>query len=258
MLKPFWSSQVLAGLAAFFVATISAPTSSADKKEVPQVKTVSPKAVVCGQATTITIRGLKIDLASEIRFPDATPPIEASIKTKGKAALPQRQEARVVGDTQVEVELKLPAELPPGVISFVVVTAEGESAPHTLTVLDPQKVIVEKEPNDGFSQAQQIDSGKTVVGSIHQPQNVDVFKFAGKVGQNIIIEVQAARFGSGLDALLTLSNDRGQILAIMDDRPDDVDAVIELTLPADGVFFVSLIDAHDQGGPAHSYLLQLR
>lgn len=245
-------------VAACGVASVSAQPKPAEKKDAPRVKIASPLGVVAGQTTVITIRGLNLDTATEIRFPDVKLPIEASIKKKEKAPAPQKQDPQVVGDTQLEVESKIPADLPPGVVSFIVATPAGESAPHKLVVLDPRQTVAEKEPNDGFSQAQEIHRGETVVGAVHQPQNADVFKITGKAGEKISIEVHAARYGSALDPLLTFLNERGEILTVADDRQEDTDAVIEATLPADGTYFIALIDAHDQGGPAHPFLLLLR
>ncbi len=255
---PQRSSIIPAILAAFCVATVSAQPKPAEKKDVPRIKVAAPLGAVTGQTTVVTIRGLFLDTATEIRFLDVKSSIEAVIKKKEKAPVLQKQDPQAVGDTQLEVELKVPAELPPGVISFIVVTPTGESDPHKFVVLDPRQTVAEKEPNDGFSQAQEIHRADTVVGALHQPQNADVFKFAGKAGEKIAIEVHASRYGSAFDPLVTLLNERGEILTVADDRQEDTDALIEATLPADGTYFVALIDAHDQGGPAHPYLLLLR
>ena len=37
-----------------------------------------------------------------------------------------------------------------------------------------------------------------------------------------------------------------------------MDSRLEVTLPRDGPYYVSVIDAHDQGGPAHVYRLIVR
>ena len=68
----------------------------------------------------------------------------------------------------------------------------------------------------------------------------------------------AARYGSGLDAALTLYDAAGQQLASNDDRGDNLDPRLEVTLPRAGVYYLSLIDAHDTGGPAHVYRLVVR
>jgi hypothetical protein len=86
---------------------------------------------------------------------------------------------------------------------------------------------------------------------------VDVFRFDGNAGQKVICEVFAARFGSPLDSILTLYHAKGGQLASNDDE-GSTDSRLEITLPKKGVYYLSLIDAHDQGGPAHVYRLVVR
>ncbi|MGE3809195.1 MAG: PPC domain-containing protein, partial [Gemmataceae bacterium] len=114
-------------------------------------------------------------------------------------------------------------------------------------------LVSEKEANNGFRQAQPIQVPQAVEGAIQAPQDVDVFKIAGKAGQKLLIEVHAARRGSPLDPILTLYDERSQVVARSDDDDPSGDARLEVTLPRDGAYFLSLIDAHDQGSPAHVY-----
>jgi hypothetical protein len=87
---------------------------------------------------------------------------------------------------------------------------------------------------------------------------VDVVQFDGRAGQRITAEVTAARHGSPLDAILTLYDSDGRTLATNDDSEAGTDSMLRATLPADGACFLSLMDAHDRGGPAHVYLLVVR
>jgi hypothetical protein len=72
------------------------------------------------------------------------------------------------------------------------------------------------------------------------------------------LEVNASRFGSPLDPLLTLYNDAGQVVAGSDDVDGSTDARIEITLPRDGAYHLSIADANDQGGPQYLYRLSVR
>jgi hypothetical protein len=99
---------------------------------------------------------------------------------------------------------------------------------------------------------------QAIDGAINQPQDVDVFRFEGKKGQKIVCEVLAARYGSPLDSILTLYDADGHVLASNDDYGGSADSRLELTLPKTGVYFFSLIDAHDLGGPSYVYRLALR
>ena len=168
---------------------------------------------------------------------------------------PKEMDAKKVGDTQLEVELKLPADAPRGTNAFVVVSPDGGSEPHSLLVLEPGSLVSEKEPNNGFRQAQEISFGKTIQGVINEAKEVDVFRITGQAGQTIVAEVSAARFGSMLDSILTLYDERGHVLATNDDSETGSDSLLRVKLPASGNYFLSLIDAHDRGGVTFVYQL---
>jgi hypothetical protein len=87
---------------------------------------------------------------------------------------------------------------------------------------------------------------------------VDCFRVEGKAGQKLTAEVFAARLGSALDALLTVYDDKGQVLASCDDLPDTTDARVEVTLARAGVVYICVSDANDQGGPTHFYRLVVK
>jgi hypothetical protein len=225
-----------------------------EKKDPPKVIVALPLGVAPGKTTKLTLRGLKLDTATEVRVARGT----AKIVGKGKAAMPQMQDAKRVGDTQVEVEVTLPAEAPEGAAECVVVTPVGETASHKLLVEKTIPVVAEKEPNNGFRQAQPIALPQVVDGVIGQSQDVDVFRFEGKAGQRVVIEVLASRHGSALDSFLLLHDADGKLLASNDDGDASKDSRIEAKLPRAGAYFVSVIDANDTGGPAHVYRLVVR
>ena len=57
--------------------------------------------------------------------------------------------------------------------------------------------------------------------------------------------------------MLTLYDEAEHILGSSADTDGTTDAALQARLPADGKYFLSLIDAHDKGGPTHAYLLGL-
>ncbi len=223
------------------------------KKETAAICVAIPLGVPAGAPTKIVVRGLKLDTATELRFLD--PRASGKILRKGKTGVPNKQEPAVVGDTELQAEVMLPADLPPADAYFVVIGPQGTSEPHRLLVNGTPAPIPEKEPNNGFRQAQLVTLPAVIDGAIGQPQDVDVFRFEGQAGQRIVCEVLAARHGSGLDSILTLYNSAGRIVATNDDFGDSTDSRIDVTLPEAGTYYLSLSDAHDQGGPAHVYRL---
>lgn len=105
----------------------------------------------------------------------------------------------------------------------------------------------------------------TINGVIDVPGDTDTFTFEARAGEDITAEVTARRLGSPLDALLRLTDSRGNVLASNDDFKDKTfelmthhaDALLTITLPEDGVYQVQLLDAQQQGGPEWAYRMYL-
>jgi hypothetical protein len=184
--------------------------------------------------------------------------LQLTIKSKGKAEVAKEMDAKRVGDTQIELEVKWPEDAPLGTNAFTLVSPEGESKPAMLMVIPAKSLVTEKEPNNSFRENQPLEFGKTVQGYIGEAKDVDVFKLKCKAGQTLVAQVQAARLGSTLDSILTLYDERGHQLAASDDSETDSDSLLRMKIPKDGNYLLSLIDAHDKGGPTYVYLLTVR
>ncbi len=243
-----------------FLALALLPGAAQDKKKPapkmePRVIFTVPLGAAPGKTTRITIRGSNLDDAKEVKLQGAQGSVK--ILSKGKAAVPDKNPEKV-GDTQIEIELKLAAK-PDQPVALIVVTPAGETKPHPILVETVLPVIAEKEPNDGFRAAQSITLPIVIEGTINRPKDVDVFRFEGKKGQKLHAEVLASRHGSPLDAILTWHDAKFEQIAVNDDfATEHHDAKIEMTLPADGAYYLSLIDAHDAGSNLHVYRLVVK
>lgn len=173
-----------------------------------------------------------------------------------KSDCPAGAEARKWGDSQVEVDLVAPdAES----VSLIVKTPAGEEAqPYALQLLSADVLLADKEPNDGFAQAKPLALGQIAVGAIDPAQNVDVYSYESSAAERIIVEVEAAKFGSPLDASLKIYDAQGSELASSDDRKETSDPGVELSLAAAGKVWIVVFDAQDQGSSAHGYRLSIR
>ena len=234
---------------------ILAQDKKPEKKDLPRVLLALPLGAAPGGTTQVTLRGLKLDTATEVRFPESK--ATAKIVRKGKSPAPDKNPDKV-GDTEVVADITVPAGTPSGVLSVIVVTPDGSTASHGILVEATIPVVAEKEPNNGFQQAQAIQIPQIVDGSIREPRDVDVFRFDGKQGQKLVFEVFAARHGSALDSILTLYDAAGQQLAWNDDIDGSTDSRLNVTLPKTGSYFLSLQDAHDLGSAMHVYRLSAR
>jgi hypothetical protein len=223
----------------------------------PRISMALPLAVSPGSASKVTLRGLNLDQATEVKFAEPVEGASITVKSKGKAEVPKETDPAVYGDTKVELEVTLPSEFAADKAVLVAVHPKGE-ARYELKVLPKDRLVPEKEPNGGFATAQAVEAGQTIQGSIGQAMDVDVFKFSGKKGETWILDVEAQRRGSVLDALLTVHDAAGHIVATADDSESSRDPVIRVTLAKDGTYLVTLIDAHNAGGATHLYLLHVR
>ena len=240
-------------------ATVSlrADESSVEKKEPPRVAMCVPLALPTesDMPAKLTVRGWNLEGVKELRSSD--PKVSFKVLSSSKASVPNGQEAKNVGDTQLEVEATVSEGVPPGRLSLTVVAPHGDSDPYSMLVGSVDPVVADKEANDGFRQAQPINIPQTIDGLIHDRRNVDVYAFEIDSPLRVDIEVLARRHGSALDSLLTLFDERGRIVAVNDDHDGSPDSRITRTLPA-GRYLISLQDAHDHGGAAHPYRLTVR
>ncbi len=251
-----------------FVATVASSVFltiplRADDKPAPLAEKPKPKIIVAiplglaaGTTTKITLRGAHLDEASEIHFQNSA--TTAKILSKGKAPAVDKFEAKEVGDTQLEAQVTVPGDTPPGELQFTVVSPNAESDRHSLLVATKQDLVTGKKPGGGFRDALPLALGQSFDGRIEHGKEVHVFRLEGNAGKKIAAEIIAARQGSPLDSHLTLYDSAGHILATNDDSVDSTDSRLEATLPASGPCYLSLIDANDQGSPVHVYRLTVR
>ncbi|MDD4871994.1 MAG: PPC domain-containing protein [Kiritimatiellae bacterium] len=124
---------------------------------------------------------------------------------------------------------------------------------------------VEKEPNSQHRTAQTLNLPVIVNGNIDHPDDRDFFKFEGKAGDEIIAEVNARRLNSPLDSKLVLSDSQGKEIVFNDDCEDKgsglethhADSCLRAKLPADGTYFVEIVDTQHQGSPEYAYRLRI-
>jgi hypothetical protein len=227
-----------------------------EKKDQPKVLYCTPLAVTPGAKQKLALRGKNLDAVKNVTVSGAG---GATVKVLGgkKTPVGNNQPGERLGDTEVEIEIELPKGTKPGT-ALTAVGSGGESAAYTLLIPDDTPAVKEKEPNDGFDAAQAIPVPAAVEATIKAERDADVFRFDGKKGEKLTIEVQAARFGSPVDALVTLYDADRRVVAAADDTNGSPDPVLAVALPRDGPFYLTVIDAHDLGGPQFGYRLVVK
>ena len=236
--------------ASFLLAADEKPKET---KDVSRILYAMPLAVKTGAKTKITLRGTKLEGVTEVKAPDS---MKVKLADKGrKATVPNNYPAAKLGDAECEIELELPKDFSGEMVEITLVAPKGESK-YKLAVA--KEINVEKEPNDGFAQAQKLTLPITIDGTIGKEKDVDVFLLEGKSGQKIAAEILAARLGSPADLRLTLYNAEYHVLAESDNTRGEPDPRISFTLPRDGTYYLGVQESNDLGGPQYGYRLLVK
>ncbi len=228
-----------------------------DKKPpAPKLIVAMPLCIKPGETTKFTVRGANLDTVTEVRVHE--PKSRGKIIAKGKkVGVPNNFPAERIGDSEMEIEIVAAKEIGGATLSFSVIGPGGESNVAKVAIDDGVHRVLEKEPNDGFLQAQLIECPTTVEGTIDRVQDSDVYQFRGKAGETIRIEVQAAKLGSPADLMMTVTDSEKRIIDSNDDANGSADPMLQLTLPKDGTYYIALIEMHDLGGKMFPYRLIL-
>jgi hypothetical protein len=239
------------------LSRLAGQTKDKSKESAPKPLYALQLAADPGKATKLTLRGVGLETATEVRLGE--PKSSGKVIGKGrKVAGANPMTAALLGDSEIDVEVTLPADVPGGVVPLSLVGPGGEGKPMTLLVNDDTPRVAEKEPNDGFREAMPIVAPVVVEATFRQPQDVDVFRLDGQKGDRYRIEVQARRYGSPADVMLTLYDAAGHTVVTGEPPPDGKDPVLRVALPRDGTYFLSAIEGYDQGGPGFVYRLAVR
>ena len=138
------------------------------------------------------------------------------------------------------------AAVPAGTYDVRMVGKYGVSNPRILSVTHGLTDVAETEPNNELQQAQAVVLNSAINGS-SDGNGQDVFKFILKKGQRVVIDCQAMKLESQLDANLILNNANGQSLASSGDYHGR-DPFVDFAAPADGEYFAVVHDLIYRGG----------
>ena len=240
-------------IAAAFLLCAFVAGAQEKKNESPRVLAISPLRATLGETQTLRLRGMKLKDVTEVR---CTPQLPVTVKEKKDAAPPNGLEAKDVGDQELAVEVNIPADFSGTKIALEVVTPTGTTSPQEIAVVAKDFAVREKEPTNGFREAQSWDAVKPMAGKIDGDKDVDVFRIPGTAGKSMAFRITAASGGSLLDPVLAIFDADGRMLGSDDDNAGGRDAKLTLTPKTDGPLFLVVTDAHDRGGAWHEYSLE--
>jgi hypothetical protein len=255
-------------LRAIFVVCVigwSVEAWAADEKkpaQPPRVATLSPLSLISERTNTLSIRGFNLKDATEVRLSLGASNVPVRILDRKDAGAIKGLDAKDTGEHWITAEVFLPATLgsSSNVMASVVVKApSGETSPVARPVISTVNRLKEREPNGGFKTAHllEFDSHIVVTASIQPEHDVDVYGVLGRKGQILSVRLRNAAFGSFLDPIITVYNDRGGVVAVLDDTGPKHE--FETTVPwrEDGRLFLVVQDANEHASDWHGYELEL-
>lgn len=201
----------------------------------PSLTAIEPWGAQRGTAVTLTLKGY--DLTDDVKILTSIP----GTLTELTAERPGRE---------LPLLLELAQDAPVGSYPIRIETKSGISNVLLFTV-GPFKEVTEAESesmrqmyaNDSTDTAEPVALPATVNGTL-QGSDRDWYRFTGKPGETFVVEVEARRIGSALDPALEIRDTAGKTIARNNDaRGIGVDPRTEVTVPADGAFFVQVHDA---------------
>ena len=145
------------------------------------------------------------------------------------------------------------ADVPPGTHDVRLVGRWGISNPRLFSIDHSLSNITDSEPNNDPSQAQVVPVNSAVAG-MSDGNNVDVFRFAASAGKRIVIDCQAGKLDSMMDATMSLASADGKLLASSSDH-NGRDPLIDFVVPASGDYDVRVYDLSYRGGFPYRLLI---
>jgi hypothetical protein len=245
----------------FLVATLLTANAFAQ----PKIASISPDWIQRGSSLEVKIAGEGLGSVTGFVFSgeaglsatvivESNPPPTVSVESasKGIVVAPSGGRDR---NKSLRARLTAASDAPLGLRELRVLGSTGISEPLNITV-GAVPEVAEVEPNNSVAQAQLVPVPSAIAGVIQSATEMDYFRFAGKKGEQLVLEVVAQRSGSPLDSSLSIFDSKGNELA-HDEDSRGFDSLIEFTAPADGEYVAAIRDFQYRGGGDYKYRLSI-
>lgn len=227
-----------------FVLLFQAATSFG-QLPVPQLQSIFPPGAKQGAAIELTVAGTNFD-----------DPVKIAFSHPGITAVPKMAEPTEFEPKPKPVantfKLTVAADVPPGLYEARFVGRFGQSNPRAFAISTLEE-SVEQAGNNTLDKAQSLPIGSIVNGRA-DANAFDCYKIALKKDQRVLIDCQADRIDSKMNATILLLNAQGRELTRVMDTVGH-DPVVDFIPPADGDYVVKVYDFVYNGGPDFFYRL---
>jgi len=199
-------------------------TYQLDIRTAPHLETMSPISMPPGASREVTLYGAGLlDKSARLVFTH-----------DGAAAGGFSGGILEMRDASALIHIDVPASARAGAYELALVTTTGRS--------DTTTFLVDSTPL--YKRGDAIQPPVSITGTAHY-RDPERFRFEAKKGQALVFEVRAHRFGSPVDSVLRILDEKGKQLAVNDDADfpgvaDNKDSRIFHTFEADGRYEVEV------------------
>jgi len=221
----------------------------------PTLKRLEPPGAQRGTAFTLNLVGRHLQAAEIVsNLPGTFTPL--TVSGPGAAAGKAEEKRPFL--------VELPGETPVGLYTLRLRSPEGLSNALLFSVGALPEVFEEESRqaahralNNSVEGSQALEIPATVNGTLSGPDR-DVYRFEGRKGQRLVIEVEARRAGSALDPVIRLlTAEKNQIAISNDTHGLGVDCRLDLSLPESGPYYLMVHDARFSEQEQNFYRLKI-
>jgi hypothetical protein len=240
----------------FLPALLQLVGQAAAQTPYPEITYILPGAVQRGTTSEVTVvarqarRGF--ETASQVFFGGEG--LRAEVLPRGAKMPPERRKLRVTVSPDTTL----------GLHEVRVATGSGVSSLGELLVVDDPVVVETSQAHGTPATAQLVEVNRVVAGAIAAKEEVDLYRFRVKSGQEITFSLMGQRLGfkrhyqeaGNSDPVLIVTDASGVELAANDDY-DLGDPLLHHRFEKDGEYFLAIRDVDYGGAPHFTYSLAI-
>lgn len=207
----------------------------------PEIAALEPRGVQRGTTSRVRIAGKNLLDTSAVKFDHGEIAAKVTPVDEPRA-------------DELLIEVTPAATLARGKYRLSVVTPGGASGELPLEI-DSLPQVAEAEPNSAAVGVTPVALPATVWGTIADKGDVDHVTFDAAAGQTLVFDLAAKSLGSKLNAVVTVLDPAGQVVATSNDFSDDLDPLLSYHVPTAGRYAVRVRDLAAAGSDKHFYRL---
>ncbi|HEV3004192.1 MAG TPA: PPC domain-containing protein, partial [Pirellulales bacterium] len=235
---------------AAIIATALALGAAPALAQLPDARlfSVFPPGGQAGSKVEVTLTGVDLDGVDRLHFS------HAGISAAAKVLEPS-EFAPTARPAPNQFVVTIAPDVSAGRYEVRAVGKYGVSNPRSF-VVGREAELVESEPNNTLEKANEVKLGTTINGRCEGGTDLDHFQFTASAGQRLLIDCDARRIDSRLEAVLVLLDSKGRELARAA-AAGRQDPLLDFSVPADGDYTLVVHDFIYNGSNEYFYRLTL-